>query len=168
MAGARGLNAELRHLRVTFGVFVASIAAVACEGGGATSSRNATYVATLTGAGERPAVASAAAGSAVFIRTGTDVSYRVTASGFSTALTVGHIHIGAAGFVGPVIVPFTIIAQTGTVATGSINLALPVTQGNITISGDSLRSLFDAGAAYVNLHTAAFPDGEIRGQIVRQ
>ena len=66
------------------------------------------------------------------------------------------------------IVPFTIIAQSGTVAAGSIALRLPIAQGNITISGDSLRALFDAGLAYVNLYSAAYPDGEIRGQILRQ
>src|ERR1700737_2288418 len=122
-----------RH-RVICGVLLASIAAAPCEGGGATSSRTVTYVAMLTGAREVPRVASAATGSATFIRTGTDVSYTVMASGISTALTVGHIHIGAAGVVGAVIVPFAMIAQSGTVATGSINLARPVTRGNITIS----------------------------------
>ena len=81
---------------------------------------------------------------------------------------MGHVHIGAAGVLGSVIVPFTILAQSGTVATGSIDLSRPITQGNITITGDSLRTLFENGTAYVNLHTAAFPGGEIRGQIVRQ
>jgi hypothetical protein len=81
---------------------------------------------------------------------------------------VGHVHIGPAGVIGSVIVPFTILAQSGIVASGSIDLSRPITQGNITISGDSLRVLFDNGNAYVNLHTAAFPGGEIRGQIVRQ
>ncbi|MEO5816513.1 MAG: CHRD domain-containing protein [Gemmatimonadaceae bacterium] len=139
-----------------------------CGSEGALAAGNATYVAALTGAREVPGVQTAATGTATFNRTGTSVTYTVSASGFATPLTVAHVHIGSAGVIGSVIVPFTILAQSGTVATGSIDLSRPITQGNITISGDSLRTLFDNGTAYVNLHTAAFPGGEIRGQIVRQ
>jgi len=139
-----------------------------CGSDGAITSQNATYVATLSGTREVPAVQTAATGVATFNRAGTSVTYTVSASGFATPLTVGHVHIGAAGEIGSVIVPFTILAQSGTVASGSIDLSRPITQGNITIAGDSLRVLFDNGHAYVNLHTAAFPGGEIRGQIVRQ
>lgn len=141
---------------------------VGCGSDTALSASSATYVATLLGAREVPAVQSAATGTATFNRVGTSVTYTVSASGFTTPLTVGHVHIGAAGVIGSVIVPFTILAQSGTVAIGAIDLSAPITQGNITISGDSLRTLFDNGTAYVNLHTAGFPGGEIRGQIVRQ
>ena len=115
-----------------------------------------------------PAVVTTATGTATFARVGTAVTYHVTASGFTTPLTVGHIHIGPTGVIGPVIVPFTIVAQAGVVAEGTIDLSRPVTQGNITISGASLRALLDNGGAYVNLHTAAWPGGEVRGQIVRE
>ena len=143
--------------------------ALAACGGNVTSAQTVTYVATLRGENERPrATASAATGSAVFALSGGTATYTVTAVGFAGALTVGHVHIGAGNATGPVIVPFTIIAQSGTVAAGSIALRLPIAQGNITISGDSLRALFDAGLAYVNLYSAAYPDGEIRGQILRQ
>ncbi len=139
-----------------------------CGSDNAMASQNATYVATLVGTREVPAVQTAAGGTATLTRTGAIVEYSVSASGFATPLTVGHIHIGRAGVIGSVIATFTILAQSGTVATGSIDLSGQVTQGNITISGDSLGTLFDNGNAYVNLHTAAFPGGEIRGQIVRQ
>jgi hypothetical protein len=139
-----------------------------CGSDSAIASQNATYVATLVGAREIPAVQTTASGTATLTRVGDVVEYTVSASGFGTPLTVGHIHIGAAGVIGSVIVPFTIVAQSGTVATGSIDLSAPITQGNITIPGDSLRTLFETGNAYVNLHTAAFPGGEIRGQIVKR
>ena len=126
------------------------------------------YAATLTGAHEVPAVVTSARGSAAFTLSGSSVSYTIVAAGFSSPLTVGHVHFGGTGEVGPVIVPFTIIAQSGTVATGAIDVGSPITFGNITIPGDSLRRLFEGGKAYVNLHTAAFPGGEIRGQVVRQ
>lgn len=151
---------------VAVGMCIAAIAA--CSLDGTTTVPSATYVAELTGAREVPSVVTTASGSAIFTLTGRSVAYRISASGFTTMLTVGHVHIGGSGVVGPVIVPFTIAAQTGAVATGAIDLSAPITFGNSTISGDSLRTLFETGQAYVNLHTAAFPGGEIRGQIVRQ
>jgi hypothetical protein len=141
---------------------------LACSIDGTSATQNATYVATLVGAREVPPVVTTASGKATFTLTGKSVAYTVTATGFATTLTVGHIHIGDYGVIGVVIVPFTIIAQSGTVATGSIDLSAPITFNNVTISGDSLRTLFETGQAYVNLHTAAFPGGEIRGQIVSQ
>ena len=140
----------------------------ACSFDGTTAVPSATYAAKLTGASEVPSVVTAASGSAIFALTGRTVTFTISASGFTTTLTVGHVDIGGSGVIGPVIVPFTIEAQTGAVATGSIDLSAPITFGNITISGDSLRTLFETGQAYVNLHTAAYPGGEIRGQIVRQ
>ncbi|MEO8336256.1 MAG: CHRD domain-containing protein [bacterium] len=149
-------------------MMMAGLMAAACGSDTGIAAGNDTYVATLSGAREVPAVQSSASGTATFNRVGASVTYTVSATGFATPLTVGHVHIGAGGVIGSVIVPFTILAQSGTVASGSIDLSKPITQGNITISGDSLRTLFDNGTAYVNLHTAAFPGGEIRGQIVKR
>ena len=143
-------------------------ALLACGSDNALLVGSDTYVAVLSGAREVPAVQTTASGTATFNRVGAKVTYTVSASGFTTPLTVGHVHIGAAGVIGPVIVPFTILAQSGTVASGTIDLSAPITQGNITISGDSLRTLFETGMAYVNLHTAAYPGGEIRGQVVKE
>lgn len=155
-----------RALVITVSVCLAAIAA--CRLDGTVSAQRTTFVAALAGSREVPSVATLASGSATFTLTGNTVAYSVSAAGFTTALTVGHVHFGGSGVVGPVIVPFTIGAQTGEVATGSIDLSAPITFNNITISGDSLRTLFETGQAYVNLHTAAFPGGEIRGQIVKQ
>ena len=149
------------------GAIVLLAATVSCGSDGSTASSNAVYVADLSGLREVPAVVTSASGKATFTRQGRSVTYVVTAAGFTTPITVGHVHIGAAGVIGSVIVPFTIVAQSGIVATGSIDLGAPITQGNITIPGDSLRTLFDNGNAYVNLHSAAYPGGEIRGQIAR-
>ena len=143
------------------------VAIVGCGSDSSMGSGTTVYVAELSGAREVPAAITSAAGTATFTRRGTNVSYTVTASGFTTPLTVGHVHIGAAGVIGSVLIPFTILAQSATVAAGSIDLGAPITQGNITISGDSLRTLLESGNAYVNLHSAAYPGGEIRGQIVR-
>ena len=158
----------MRARAIIVAASVCSAAITACSLDGTSPGQSATYVAALTGVREVPSVVTTASGRATFKLTGNTVAYAVAASGFTTALTVGHVHFGGSGVVGPVIVPFTIAAQTGAVATGSIDLSEPITFNNITISGDSLRTLFETGQAYVNLHTAAFPGGEIRGQIVRQ
>ena len=158
----------MRRVIVGVAVFVCSAAVTACSLDRSALVQDATYAAVLTGAREAPSVVTTASGSATFRITGAAAVYVVSASGFTTTLTVGHVHLGGSGVVGPVLVPFTITAQAGAVATGSIDLSAPVTFNNITISGDSLRRLFETGQAYVNLHTAAFPGGEIRGQIVRQ
>lgn len=153
---------------LTLFVVVGPMLLGACGGEGTAAVQNATYVAALTGTREVPPVVTTATGKATFTLAGKSVAYTITAAGFSSTLTVGHVQIGDTGVVGVVIVPFTIIAQSGTVASGSIDLSAPLTFNNVTISGDSLRTLFETGQAYVNLHTAAFPGGEIRGQIVRQ
>ncbi|MEO8620920.1 MAG: CHRD domain-containing protein [bacterium] len=140
----------------------------ACGSDGSVVPQRATYVATLTGSREIPPVVTTATGKATFTLVGQTVTYTVLASGFATPLTVGHVLIGPSGTTGLVIVPFNIIAQSGTVASGSIDLSVPITFGNVTISGDSLHTLFETSKAYVNLHTAAFPGGELRGQIVKQ
>ena len=148
---------------------VAMVLLPGCGAGDSTANAGARYEAALTGAQERPVqTRSTATGSAVVTVSGQTATYVVTANGFTTPLTAGHIHIGAEAVIGQVVVPFVIAAQSGTVATGTIDLGAPITYNTLTISGDSLRTLFETGRAYVNLHTAAWPDGEIRGQLIRR
>lgn len=135
-----------------------------------------TFAATLNGANERPTqVVTDATGSfsaAVHI-TSAMISYTVTWTGLSGSATGAHIHgpADANGTAG-VLVDFTAppggngsasLSPDGG-ATGEIDLLLAVTP---TVSGDSLRTLLNAGMLYVNVHTEANPDGEIRGQVTR-
>lgn len=152
------------------GVLAAIPIVLACAGDAATGARDASYVATLSGSNERPTpIRTTATGSARFVVSGARMQYTVSASGFETPIVAAFIHIGGAGTTsGPAIVPFTLLAQSGEIASGMVDLSQPITYNTGTISGDSLRALFDGGTAYVNLHTAAFPGGEIRGQIVRE
>ena len=109
--------------------------------------------ASLTGAQEVPSSGSAATG------TGTLVVNPLTrlASG-SIALTgitatAVHIHLGATGANGAVIVPLTF--------TGAGVFSVPA---STVLTADQFKA-YKQGNLYFNAHSAAFPGGEIRGQI---
>jgi hypothetical protein len=127
----------------------------------------------LSGAFEVPPVASAGTGSATFTIRGplnapTSIDFTLEAAGLTTAINASHIHTGAFGVNGGVIVTLFDAASPGTlpgIVTGTITAAdvgAPFT-GDLT----ALVAAMQAGNTYVNLHTAAVPSGEIRGQIGR-
>lgn len=106
---------------------------------------------TLTGANEVPAVATSATGTGtITIAADGSVSGSMTVTGM--APTAGHIHQGAPGVNGPVIVPFTQSGNTFTAPPGA----------KLT---ESQMAAYRAGNLYVNVHSAAHPGGEIRAQL---
>ena len=143
---------------------------VACKDDDSNAPRlqTTTYVATMSGANEVPPVAGGASGTATFTLTGRTLSYVVTVNGLSGNAAASHIHFGAANANGNIAYPFTAASvQSGQVASGSIDLTQPVSNGTTSISGDSLLTLLNNGLLYTNVHTAANAGGEIRGQIMR-
>jgi hypothetical protein len=140
----------------------------------ASGPREAQYEAVLSGANERPPRSSGASGLATIHVTGNLASYTVTANGLADAVTVVHLLIGERETdAGQVVARLALVSQpgtvtSGTIASGTIDLGGSITFNNSTISGDSLRTLFERGASYVNVYTAAYPGGEIRGQLTRQ
>jgi hypothetical protein len=141
------------------------VALLSC--GGSTEPTDARLTATLTGSHEVPPNNSKAEGSAVITLVGRRLTYTITGSGLSAPVILGNIHVGSPGTVGPIIVPFTIAGQAGTIASGEVDLSQPVSYNTLTLSGDSLRALVVNGYTYVNLFTSSYPGGEIRGQILR-
>lgn len=136
------------------------------------------WTATLNGANEVPPAATNATGSATFTAVGdTAIQYSLSATGL-TAMTMAHIHTGAAGSNGGVMVwlqpPNGTAAgapapANGVFATGRINQSwIRGLSGQPPITLDSLRRLMRSGNAYVNVHSSTFPGGEIRGQIRSQ
>ena len=114
-----------------------------------------TQTVTLSGANEVPPVATSATGTAtVTIHPDHTVSVKESVSGMTA--TASHIHQGAAGANGPVIVPF--------VKTGDNAFASPE---NAKLT-DAQYEAFKAGNLYVNVHSAAHPGGEIRAQLKPQ
>lgn len=117
-----------------------------------------TFTANINGPSEVPPTTSPAFGTGLF-------TYDVATDDFSWNIlytdillsgpeTGAHIHQEApASNVGPIIIPLALgSSKTGTVKLGSV-------------AGASLASLV-TNEWYVNIHTAANPGGEIRGQIV--
>lgn len=124
------------------------------------------YEAQMNAASETPANTSTATGMAMFTLSGNHLSYHVTVKGLSGPATMAHIHVGAKGASGPPVYSFEIKkVAAGALAEGSIDLSKEVSKG---VSGDSLKTLLANGDAYVNVHTAAHPGGEIRGQIEKR
>jgi len=128
-----------------------------------------TFVATLTGANERPlAVDSPAQGYAIATLDGGPgaytLSYQVIYSGLTSEAVGGHIHVGINP---PGSAPEE---QVGPVVHALDSLGSPIV-GDWSSSDASnalcdllVDSLFD-GELYINIHTTNFPNGEIRGNL---
>lgn len=110
------------------------------------------FAATLSGTQETPPTPSTGTGTAcVRVNQNGTVSATVNFSGLGSPFTAGHIHDGAPGVAGPIILP--------------LNLTGPTTlTGSFTPSASQLADL-RAGLWYANVHTVAFGNGEIRGQL---
>lgn len=133
------------------GLVAALIVAMAAFGSYSSNAAAADVKVTLSGDQEVPPVKTAGTGTGTII-VGADksVSGSVTTTGI--AGTAAHIHEAATGVNGPVIIPLTKNGDTYAVPAGA----------KLT---DAQLASFQAGNLYVNVHTAANPGGEVRGQL---
>jgi len=107
---------------------------------------------TLQGSQETPPVTSAAKGKGkITVAPDHTVSGNISVSGFTA--TAAHIHKAPPGKNGPVIIPLT--------KTGDNKFAVPE-GAKLT---DTQYAAYQAGALYVNVHSAAHPNGELRAQL---
>lgn len=109
--------------------------------------------ARLNSAQEVPSNASSATGTGTLVVNPLTraVSGNITLTGMTA--TAAHIHLGAVGANGPVIVPL--------VSTAAGVFSVPA---NTVLTADQFKA-YKQGNLYYNAHSAAFPGGEIRGQI---
>jgi hypothetical protein len=133
-----------------------------------------TFTATLAGGSQVPKVASKASGDATFTVSddGKRIEYTLMVRDLRD-VTMAHIHLGAAGKNGPVVVWLYPATGKPKLIGGSENGELA--KGEITAAGlqgpekgkplSALVRAMKAGDAYVNVHTAEHKGGEIRGQI---
>ena len=106
----------------------------------------------LSGAQEVPAVTTTASGSsAIMVAADKSVSGSVKTSGIDGK--AAHIHQGALGANGPVVVPLTKTAD----GMWSVPAGTTLT--------DAQYAAYQAGGMYVNVHSATNPGGEIRAQL---
>jgi CHRD domain len=106
----------------------------------------------LVGSEETPPVTSSAtATGTITIAADKSVSGTVKSNGIDG--TMAHIHLGAFGQAGPPIITLT----KGADGTWSVPPGAKLT--------DEQYTSFKSGNLYVNIHSAAHPPGEIRGQL---
>ncbi len=130
-------------------LFAAAVVSIGAFGSGAAV--GADVMLKLSGANEVPPVTTSATGEGrISIAESGAVSGSVTTKGIQG--TAAHIHVGAAGKNGPVAVPFTKDGDTFKAPAGAM------------LNAEQMKA-FKAGDLYVNVHSAAHPDGEIRGQL---
>jgi hypothetical protein len=128
--------------------------------------RDGNYTAHMNASNATPPTTENGTGLASLRVNGNKLSYTITVSDLSGPATAAHIHVGADGVSGPPVFTFEVKnGGKGRIAEGTIDLSKNASNG---VSGDSLRVLLGNGNAYVNVHTAKHPGGEIRAQIVQE
>jgi CHRD domain len=114
------------------------------------------FAATINGANEVPANASAATGSLQGVLDKTTNIFSVTLNYTGLTATNMHIHKGPAGVSGGVLFGLS-----------TAPFSSPVSYSSPALSAGQVDSLMN-NLYYINIHSAAFPAGEIRGQITKQ
>ena len=112
------------------------------------------YKVTLSGTNEVPANASTAMGSGILLFNSTTKIFTLSVNHTVVNATMGHIHKGAVGMNGSVVFPFTTFTSPFVYTSAALDAAQ--------------EADLAAGLYYINLHSAAFPGGEIRGNITKQ
>ena len=167
--GDKGVIEMRRALSLAIaGLFVLLVSAQA-------QAQTITFTAQLHGGNEVPVVVTGSAGTATVTwntvtKTGT---YRVDVYNMPVATTASHIHAGAVGAGGPVIVNFT-VPGAGSISndygfSGSFACSdvVPRAPQGINSCEDFEQALL-LNNTYANVHSTANPGGEIRGQLIRQ
>ncbi len=141
--------------KATLGSLLASVVVISACSMMPMTTKAGDASATLSAASEVPPTQSGATGTLqAHVNKDTNLlSWTVSYSGLTGPATGGHFHGPAmAGSNAGVVVPF------------SGSLASPI-NGTATLTAAQMADLM-AGKWYVNLHTAANPGGEIRGQVM--
>ena len=159
-------KARIRILNISVGTMIAIFAALTLSPYDLTNMVFAqepmTITVNLTGNEEVPPVQTEATGVAEFTPMGMDsIGYTINATNIEGA-TAGHIHQGAKGENGPIVVtlfkydtPMNEVSENGT----ADKLEGPMAGKQVSDLAAGAN-----GTLYVNIHTEKNPNGEIRGQ----
>jgi hypothetical protein len=120
------------------------------------ASRSTVWTAALSSGQEVPKQVvkhSAAHGLFKGTLTGSKLKWKLTFAKLTGPAMQAHIHMGAKGKSGPVVVTLCVPCKNGQTGTSTISTAL--------------LKAFKKHLLYVNVHTAKNPNGEIRGQLAK-
>ena len=150
---------------------------------GLTAAHAQVFTSTLSGAAENPAVVTTASGSTIVTlnQAGHTIRVQSNFTGLSSNTTASHLHCcqpppantGVATTT-PSFAGFPLGVQAGTfdqtynlLSTASYNPAFVAANGGTAAGAEAaLVSGILAGQTYINIHTANFPGGELRGQLL--
>ncbi|GHB82069.1 CHRD domain-containing protein [Persicitalea jodogahamensis] len=147
------MQKSLKKFTVLVIAALATVGMQSCEIEGPDQDDIVKYQATINSQNTVPRSTSSAQGSASleYNKTTRMLTYNVTYQGLVP--TAGHIHKAQPAWeTGPVVIPFNNVGTSP--ITGSMQL------------DNELETLLRLGNLYINLHTAQYPAGEIRGQVL--
>lgn len=148
LSGKRFLVKQILFV-VIAGIF---ITASSCK---KTKDTNVTFKATINGTSETPPNASTATGTAILTFNTSTKMFDLVVTYSGVTATASHIHKGDMGVAGSVVFGFT------------APLTSPIKYTSVALDATQEADL-NANLYYVNIHSAAFPGGEIRGQLIKQ
>ncbi len=136
-------------------------AGFALAGGRTTPTKSYLLKANLIAGRETPPVTNAPGANGVFTATLTlsgskgALTWKLTFRNLTGPALAAHVHLGAPGKPGPVVIPLCGPCHSG---------AHGVFAGSLSGNSALVKALLHGGA-YANVHTKKHPNGEIRGQI---
>ena len=144
----------MRRVLIAGGIAVVAALSLTALASSQTSAPRVLFAAALNVGQEVPHAKGTkvgAAGRFTATVSGTTLKWTLTFSHLSGAATAAHVHLGKRGKAGAVVIPLCGPCKS------SVTGSAPVTIGLLNTMKD--------GGAYVNVHTARNPNGEIRGQL---
>jgi hypothetical protein len=172
------MRKPIKALAIAAAAVIISTATVMASGPG--SSR---WSARLVGYEEVPAISTSARGSfsATIAKDGMSFDYELTYGGLTGGVTQSHIHFGQKSVNGGISVFFCSNLGNGPVGTQACPAGSATVTGHVTAANvigpagqgiaagewNELIGAIRAGVTYVNVHSATYPGGEIRGQLHR-
>ena len=163
--------------KLIIGGAVMALVALALTGATALAGGDGTFSATLGGFQEIPAISTDGHGTFSATLESDGLHYTLSYWGLSGPAAVAHIHLGRIHTAGGVSA-FLCGADGGdpcpSGASGKVSISGvvsaedvvgPTGQGIDPGEIDEILAAMGANAAYVNVHTALYPSGEIRGQV---
>jgi hypothetical protein len=162
---------------IAVGLVSTSIAVAATRDHNRRNDNPQTFTAHLIGYNETPSLNSTGVGDLTLTIFSDHITFDLTYSGLSGNPMAAHVHIGQVGVAGGVSFFFcggggkpACPAATSGEVSGTVvaaDVVGPTAQGFPAGDFTDVVKAIEAGFSYANMHTAQFPAGEIRGQLVQ-